>query len=135
MSDTLMKQDFRTPLSRVNGLGSAKSGTEHFWRQRLTALANVPLALFFVGLVAALHDQPYEVVQASLASWPVALGLLALIGSGLIHMRLGMQVIIEDYVHNELIKIICLVLNVFFTAAIGLGCVFAILKLAFSAGI
>ena len=129
----MMKQDFRTPLSRVNGLGSAKSGTEHFWHQRLTALANIPLGLFFVGLVAALHDQPYETVQASLASWPVALGLLALIGSGLIHMRLGMQVIIEDYVHTESTKLICLVLNTFFVSAIGLGCVFAILKMAFAA--
>jgi succinate dehydrogenase / fumarate reductase, membrane anchor subunit len=127
------KQDFRTPLSRVNGLGSAKSGTEHFWHQRLTALANIPLGLFFVGLVVALHDQPFETVQASLASWPVALGLLALIGSGLIHMRLGMQVIIEDYVHTEFTKILCLVLNTFFVSAIGLGCVFSILKLAFAA--
>ena len=127
------KQDFRTPLSRVNGLGSAKSGTEHFWHQRLTALANVPLGLFFVGLVVSLHDQPFDVVQASLASWPVALGLLALIGSGLMHMRLGMQVIIEDYVHTEFTKLACVVLNTFFTAAIGLGCVFAVLKLAFYA--
>ncbi len=126
-------QDFRTPLSRVNGLGSAKSGTEHFWHQRLTALANVPLGLFFVGLVVALHDQPYETMRASLASWPVALGLIALIGSGLIHMRLGMQVIIEDYVHTESTKLICLVMNTFFTAAIGLACVFAILKMAFAA--
>ena len=73
-----MKQDFRTPLSRVNGLGSAKSGTEHFWHQRLTALANIPLGLFFVGLVAALHDQPYETVRASLASctWPACVDWL-----------------------------------------------------------
>ena len=127
-----LKPDFRTPLSRATGLGSAKSGTEHFWHQRLTALANIPLGLFFTGLVVALHDQPYDVVRASLSSWPVALGLLALIGSGLIHMRLGMQVIIEDYVHSEFTKIICLIANTFFTAAIGLGCVFAILKMAFS---
>ena len=126
------KSDFRTPLSRATGLGSAKSGTEHFWHQRLTALANIPLGLFFTGLVVALHDQPYDVVRASLSSWPVALGLLALIGSGLIHMRLGMQVIIEDYVHTEFTKIICLIANTFFTASIGLGCVFAILKMAFS---
>ncbi len=128
-----LKQDFRTPLSRVNGLGSTKSGTEHFWHQRLTALANIPLGLFFVGLVVALHDQPFGVVQASLASWPVALGLLALVGSGLIHMRLGMQVIIEDYVHTEFTKIACLVLNTFFVSAIGLASVFAILKMAFAA--
>lgn len=128
-----MKQDFRTPLSRVKGLGSAKSGTTHFWHQRLTALANIPLGLFFTGLVVALHNQPYDVVRASIASWPVALGLLALIGSGLIHMRLGMQVIIEDYVHAEFTKLVCLALNTFFTATIGLVCVFSILKLAFAA--
>jgi succinate dehydrogenase / fumarate reductase, membrane anchor subunit len=85
------------------------------------------------ALDVALHNQPYEVVQASLASWPVALGLLALIGSGLMHMRLGMQVIIEDYVHTESTKLVCLILNTFFTAAIGLGCVFAILKMAVAA--
>ena len=122
-----------TPLKRVRGLGSAKEGTEHFWRQRLTAIANVPLVLFFVGLIVALNGAPHEQVAATLSNPLVALVMILFIGSGLYHMRLGMQVIIEDYVHSEGTKLALLVLNTFFSVAIGAISVFALLKMAFAA--
>ncbi|MDA4631083.1 succinate dehydrogenase, hydrophobic membrane anchor protein, partial [Escherichia coli] len=107
--------EMRTPLKKVRGLGSAHEGTEHFWRQRLTAVANVPLMLFFIGLIIYLHRASYAETRAALSHPLTGLVLLMVIISGLYHMRLGMQVIIEDYVTSEGKKIACLMLNTFFT--------------------
>jgi succinate dehydrogenase / fumarate reductase, membrane anchor subunit len=121
----------RTPLGRVRGLGSARSGTSHFWHQRLTALSNVPLTIAFVLIVAALLGRNHAAVVQILGSPFVAIVMLLFILSVSWHMRLGMQVIIEDYVHQEGPRILLLIANTFFTIAIGLASAFAILKLSF----
>ncbi len=124
--------DMRTPLGKVRGLGSAKEGTDHFWRQRLTAVANVPLLIFFVVFIMTYAGAPHADVVTALANPFVAVVMALVVISALTHMRIGMQVIVEDYVHAEGIKIVLLMLNTFFAIAVGGLCLFAILKLAFA---
>ena len=123
----------RTPLGKVRGLGSAKEGTEHFWKQRLTAVANVFLAGFLLVLLVKYAGADYTTVKHALARPVNAIALLLLVLSGVMHMRLGMQTIIEDYVHSEGRKVVALMLNSFFAILIGITCVFAVLKLSFGA--
>ena len=121
----------RTPLGRVRGYGSAKSGTGHFIQQRLTAIANIPLTIAAVLIVISLIGRNHAAVAQILGSTPVAIVMVLFIISIFYHMRIGMQAIIEDYVHEERAKYALLILNTFFTIAAGFSSVYAILKLSF----
>lgn len=123
--------NMRTPLKNVRSLGSARGGTDHFWRQRVTAVANLLLTPLFVALVVFLAGADYGVVRRALGHPVVAILMILFIGSALAHMRIGMQVIIEDYVHGEGKKILLLMLNTFFVVAVAAICIFSLLKLSF----
>ena len=123
----------RTPLARVRGLGSAKEGTEHFWRHRLTAIANIVRVPYLIVLLARYAGADFATVKTVLSRPYNSVALLLLIVSATIHMRLGMQTIIEDYVHSEGSKVAALMLNTFFAIMVGVTCAFAVLKLSFGA--
>jgi succinate dehydrogenase / fumarate reductase, membrane anchor subunit len=127
------KTEFRTPLARVSGLGSAKDGTGHWWYQRLTAVALVPLVLAFSMIVLRLAGRDHAAATAALRN-PVAVGIGALlVAVGFWHLQLGARVIIEDYVHREGAKIALIVASAFACATIAFACLFALAKLAFGA--
>lgn len=121
----------RTALGQVRGLGSAKKGTGDFVSSRVTGIALAILTIPFVILVIAAWGRPHEEVAAMIGSPLVAIILVASILLTTVHMRLGMQVVIEDYVHTELAKFALLIANFIFSWALGLAAIFAVLKLAF----
>jgi succinate dehydrogenase / fumarate reductase membrane anchor subunit len=119
-----------TPLSKVRGLGAAHRGTETFWRQRLTALANIPLVAFLILTVVTHIGADYATMRAYFAQPLVALALLALVISAAVHMRIGLKEIIEDYVHGPGAKVAALVLVTFFAVGVGLACALALIKIS-----
>ena len=122
----------RSPLGRVKGLGAAREGVGHWWAQRLTALALVPLTVWLVASLVALAGADYEVMRAWLSA-PVPAGLMILfLVAGLHHGQLGLQVVIEDYVHNEGVKIASLLAVKALAIVLGLFGVLAILSVLFS---
>ena len=126
-------QTMRTPLKNVRRLGSAKEGSDHFWKQRVSAVALLVLGTVVVALIVSLVGADHATAKRTLANPLVSLVLMLLIGAGVIHMRLGMQVIIEDYIRGEGSKIVLLMLNTFFAIAVGVACTLAVLKLSFGA--
>ncbi len=123
--------NLRTPLGRVRGLGSARNGTEEFWLQRMTAIAGIPLTIAGLSLVISLTGRSYPAVKQILGSPLVAVLMILFILANVLHMKIGIQVVIEDYVYNKNQKFTLLILNTFLAWAIGLACVFAILKISF----
>jgi succinate dehydrogenase / fumarate reductase membrane anchor subunit len=120
----------RTPRARVRGLGSAKSGTTHFWHERLTAIALVPLTIAFIVILVSLLGRNHAFTVQTLGSPMVAIVMLLFVLTGVYHMKLGMQVIIEDYVHDEGWKFALLIANIFFSVAVGFAAVYAIFKIS-----
>ncbi|HRX36202.1 MAG TPA: succinate dehydrogenase, hydrophobic membrane anchor protein [Aestuariivirga sp.] len=121
----------RTPLGKVRGLGSAKDGTEHWWLQRVTAIANIPLIIFLVIFVIAHLGATRAQLVASIGNPFVAILLALTFISVLWHMRLGLQVVIEDYVHGHAVKFAALLANSFVALLLGVAALFAILKMSF----
>jgi len=120
----------KTPLGQVLGLGSAKSGTEHWWHQRVTATAGIPLVVFLIGFILVHRGASRTEIVASVQN-PVVAILLGLTIINLVwHMRLGLQVVIEDYVHVDHSKYLLLLLNSFFAVVMGVSALYAILKMS-----
>ena len=119
----------RTPLARVEGLGAAHSGAGHFWRQRVTAAALVPLAIWFVCSALALIGGDRSGAVAFLKEPFHAVMMALFIIAACIHMSLGVQVVIEDYIHRESSKIVLLVLNQFFAWIVAATALFALIKI------
>ena len=122
-------RSLRTPLARVRGLGSATSGTHHFWIQRLTAVALVPLTIWFALSIASLATADLPSVQAWMKSPLSATLMLSFLLAGFWHMKLGLQVVIEDYVHSEWTKVTCLVMNNLISIFLALAATLAVLKM------
>ena len=120
----------RTPLARVRNLGSSHSGTRDFWRQRLTAVAMVLLILPVIVIVMMLLGSNQAGAKVTLGSPLVAIIMLLFIVASVWHMKIGMQVVIEDYVHGEMVKLAAIMANNFFSVAVALASIYAILKLS-----
>lgn len=120
----------RSPLGRVRAYGSAKEGVHHWWAQRLTALALVPLTVWFVGAVIGLAGADYATTRAWIAQPAQAIALVLLIVATFHHGQLGLQVVIEDYVHHEGLRIALIVLVKAAAAVAGAAATLAVLRIA-----
>lgn len=122
---------YRTPLGRVRHLGSAKEGTRHWWAQRLTSIALVPLTLWFVVNIVSLIGADRPAVVGWLGSPLTAVLMVLTVGATFHHAQLGLQVVIEDYVHGEGLKLTLIVLVKFAALVLAVAAIFAVLKIAF----
>jgi succinate dehydrogenase / fumarate reductase membrane anchor subunit len=128
--DSPAPKSMRTPLGRVRSLGASHSGTSDFWRQRVTAVAMVLLILPVIVVVMMLLGRNQAGAAQILGSPLVAIILLLFIIASAWHMKIGMQVVIEDYVQNEKLKLAAIMANNFFSVAVALASIYAILKLS-----
>jgi succinate dehydrogenase / fumarate reductase membrane anchor subunit len=130
MSETHGAPSMRTPLGRVRNLGASHSGTSDFWRQRLTAVAMTLLIIPVIVIVLMLIGSNQAGAKLIIGSLPVAIILILFIIASVWHMKIGMQVVIEDYMHSEKLKLAAIVVNNFFSFAVALASIYAILKLS-----
>jgi succinate dehydrogenase / fumarate reductase membrane anchor subunit len=124
------KRSMRTPLGRVRNLGAAHSGTSDFWRQRMTAVAMVLLMIPAIVVVMMLLGRNQAGAKQILGSLPIAIIMVLFIVASAWHMKIGMQVVIEDYVHSEKLKLTAIMLNNFFSIAVALASIYAIVQLS-----
>ena len=121
----------RTPLARAKGLGASGHGVEHWWLHRMTAVSNIPLVVSFVAIVAALAGRSHADALRIVSHPLVAILLSLMVISITNHMRLGMALPIEDYIHQKGYKLAALIANNFFAAVIAVVCLYSILKISF----
>lgn len=121
----------RNPLGRARGLGSAKEGVQHWWMQRLTAVALVPLALWFVYVMVAFTGADHAAVVTWFVRPRNSILMILLIAATFHHAQLGLQVVIEDYVHNETVKLASVVAVKFLAVALAAGAIFGVVRIAF----
>ena len=121
----------RSPLGRVRGLGSAKEGTGHWWAQRLTAVALIPLMLWFVASIAGMAGAGHAAVLGWVGSPVVAILLILLIVAVFHHAQLGLTVVIEDYVHGEMTRLAAIIVVKLAAFALAVAAVFAVARIAF----
>lgn len=124
--------NFRTPLSRVKGLGSAKEGTEHFWVQRLTAIALIPLVLWLAFSIAKIPSMDYLAIREWLSQPFNAIVMILFMTAGFYHSRLGLQTVIEDYVSSHGPRTAAIIGVTFIAVAMGITGVFSVLRIAFA---
>ena len=130
MSDSHGAPSMRTPLGRVRNLGASHSGTGDFWRQRITAVGLTLLIIPVIVIMLMLIGSNQAGAKLILGSLPVAIILVLFIIASAWHMKIGMQVVIEDYVHSEKLKLVSIMANNFFSFAVALASIYAILKLS-----
>jgi succinate dehydrogenase / fumarate reductase membrane anchor subunit len=130
MSESHGTPSMRTPLGRVRNLGASHSGTGDFWRQRLTAVAMTLLIIPVLVIVMMLLGRNQAGAAQILGQPPIAIILLLFIIASTWHMKIGMQVVIEDYLHHEKLKLVSVMANNFFSFAVALASIYAILKLS-----
>jgi succinate dehydrogenase / fumarate reductase membrane anchor subunit len=126
-----MNSDLRTPLARARGLGSARVGVHHWWAQRLTAIALIPLVVWFAISLVMMSGADYGAVRAWIGSPVVMVLLILTIAVGLHHGQLGLQVVIEDYVHGDGSKLALIVAVRFVAVLFGLAAIVAVLRIGF----
>jgi succinate dehydrogenase / fumarate reductase membrane anchor subunit len=127
----MKSESIRTPLAKARGLGAAKSGTDHWWEQRLTSIALVPLTFFGIVIVMSLVGRNHAATVQILGSPFVAIVMLLFVFATTFHMKLGAQSVIEDYIHSKPMKTVLLIANSFLCIVLWLACTFAILKISF----